>query len=145
VALALGARPAVLVVSEIVFAAGGVVVRDGPLGPEIILVHRPRYGDWTLPKGKRNPGETDRETALREVREETGLDCELQDELPSISYVDAHGRPKIVRYWSMRVSADPGFDPTSEVDEIRWLSVPAAQALLTYERDRAVLSSASEP
>jgi 8-oxo-dGTP diphosphatase len=128
-----------------VLAAGGVVLRDGPGGREVVLVHRPRYRDWTLPKGKRIEGETDRETALREVEEETALRCELMEELPSITYVDAQGRPKVVRYWSMRVSEDRTFEPTNEVDEVRWLPIADADALLSYERDKAVLRSAAGP
>ena len=76
---------------EVVRAAGGVVLRDGPSGREVLLVHRRRYDDWTLPKGKCEPGETDEDCALREVEEETGFACELDDELPSTEYVDAQG------------------------------------------------------
>jgi 8-oxo-dGTP pyrophosphatase MutT (NUDIX family) len=137
----LDAGPAVLDVTDLVLAAGGVVLRDGPEGREVVLVHRPRYGDWTLPKGKRDGDETGRQTALREVQEETGLRCELLDALPPISYVDARGRPKIVRYWVMRISEERTFQPTPEVDEVRWVTIPEADALLSYERDREVLRS----
>ena len=73
-----------------VYASGGVPVRDGAHGLEVLVVHRPLYGDWTFPKGKREPGETDEECAIREVEEETGLRCALEHELPSTSYVDQH-------------------------------------------------------
>jgi 8-oxo-dGTP diphosphatase len=120
---------------NVVRAAGGVVVRDG----DVLLVHRPRYDDWTFPKGKAEEGESDEENALREVHEETGLRCALEEELPSTHYVDARGRPKRVRWWRMRPLADDGFTPNDEVDELLWVDPAAAAELLTYERDRALL------
>ncbi|HEY2544085.1 MAG TPA: NUDIX hydrolase [Gaiellaceae bacterium] len=116
-------------------AAGGIVRRDGL----VLLVHRPRYDDWTFPKGKAEDDESDEDCALREVHEETGLRCELEDELATPHYVDAKGRPKRVRYWRMRPIADDGFTPNEEVDELRWLAPADAPALLTYERDRVLL------
>ena len=83
----------------VVRAAGGVVVRDDG---RVLVVHRPKYDDWTFPKGKADPGESDEECALREVREETGLECVLEDELPQTRYFDSRGRPKRVRWWRMR-------------------------------------------
>lgn len=106
----------------------------------MLLVHRPRYGDWTFPKGKADVGETDEECALREVEEETALRCALVRELPGTRYRDARGRPKAVRYWQMRV-VDGAFTANREVDEIRWLPPPAAAALLTYDRDVELLRS----
>ena len=116
-------------------AAGGLVVRDGDDGVEVLLVHRPRYNDWTFPKGKVDPGESDEDAAIREVEEETGYRCSLELELPSTRYVDARGRPKLVRYWLMRV-VDGEFVVNNEVDEIEWLSPAQASARLTYDRDR---------
>ena len=107
-----------------------------------MLVHRPRYDDWTLPKGKLDPGETHEHAALREVEEETGLRCELGRELASTSYHDRKGRPKTVRYWAMR-PLDGAFHPHDEVDEVRWLSLPEAEQLLTYGHDREVLRAFS--
>ena len=102
------------------------------------VVHRPKYDDWTFPKGKLDPGESFEEAALREVEEETGFTCELGDELASSSYHDRHGRPKLVRYWSMTpVSGE--FTPNDEVDELRWLPPAEARELLTYDRDRELL------
>jgi 8-oxo-dGTP diphosphatase len=117
-------------------AAGGLVLRDG----KVLLVHRPKYDDWTFPKGKAEPGESDEACAVREVEEETGLRCELEDELPQTRYVDSKGRPKRVRWWRMRpVSGE--FEPTDEVDELRWLEPVDAPALLSYDRDRALLEA----
>jgi 8-oxo-dGTP diphosphatase len=118
-------------------AAGGLVVRDGL----VLLVHRPRYDDWTLPKGKLDRGESFEEAALREVEEETGLRCTLGAELPSTHYRDNKDRPKVVRYWLMEVEHDPGFEPNDEVDELRWLAPGEAAALLTYERDTEMLGA----
>jgi 8-oxo-dGTP diphosphatase len=123
--------------SDEVTAAGGVVMRDGL----VAVVHRPRYDDWSLPKGKLDEGETFEEAALREVWEETGLRCALGPELPAVNY-EVRGRPKTVRYWLMSVENDPGFSPNDEVDELRWLSPPDAAALLTYDRDKGVVSAA---
>jgi len=81
----------------VVRAAGGVVIRDGA----VVLVHRPKYDDWTFPKGKAEEGESDEDCALREVHEETGLRCALAEELGATEYVDGSGRPKRVRWWRM--------------------------------------------
>jgi 8-oxo-dGTP diphosphatase len=121
----------------VVRAAGGLVVRDGA----VVLVHRPRYDDWTFPKGKAHDGESDEECALREVHEETGLRCELGDELPSTEYIDSRGRPKRVRWWRMRPVADDGFSPNDEVDEVRWAAPEDAASLISYDRDRIVLDA----
>jgi 8-oxo-dGTP diphosphatase len=120
-------------------AGGGVLRRDG----RVLVVHRPRYDDWAWPKGKALPDETDEECALREVREETGLECELLDELPTTHYTDAKGRPKRVRYWLMRPVAGE-FVPTDEVDEVRWATPAEAADLLSYERDLDVLRAAQQ-
>jgi 8-oxo-dGTP pyrophosphatase MutT (NUDIX family) len=124
--------------SEELRAAGGVVLRDGLVG----VVHRPRYDDWSLPKGKLDEGETFEQAALREVEEETGLRARLVRELPSVHY-DVRGRPKLVRYWLMSVDSDPGFEPNDEVDELRWLSPADATELLTYDRDKGVVAAAA--
>lgn len=120
-------------------AAGGVVWRRGPKGAvEVLLVHRPRYDDWSLPKGKLDPGESHRRAALREVEEETGLRCTTQAELCEVRYDDRKGRPKRVRYWAM-VVVNGEFAPNDEVDEVRWVRADVVAPLLTYERDAAVV------
>lgn len=106
----------------------------------MLVVHRPKYDDWSFPKGKSEHGETAEVCALREVEEETGLRCSLGAELASTSYRDRHGRPKIVRYWVMR-AVSGRFAPNQEVDEVRWLTPTQAAARLTYGRDKRVLSS----
>jgi 8-oxo-dGTP pyrophosphatase MutT (NUDIX family) len=119
-----------------------VVVREEHGVREVVVVHRPKYDDWTLPKGKAKPGETNEECAVREVEEETGFVCELGPELASSSYTDSLGRPKVARYWLMRPVGGT-LHPDDEVDDARWVSFHDAEELLTYERDRKVLRSAA--
>jgi 8-oxo-dGTP diphosphatase len=120
--------------TSIVRAAGGVVLRDG----RVLLVHRPRYDDWTLPKGKLEDGESWEDGALREVEEETGLSCELGEEVGRTRYVDSRGRNKEVRYFAM--TSDGEGAAQNEVDELRWVPLEDAAALLTYDRDADLLS-----
>jgi 8-oxo-dGTP diphosphatase len=112
-----------------------VVVRDG----RVALIHRPKYDDWTLPKGKLEPGESYEDAALREVREETGMTCSLGRELSSASYEDRKGRSKLVRYWLMEPQSGE-FAPNDEVDELRWLDRAEANELLSHEHDRELLT-----
>ena len=121
-------------------AAGGIVWREGASGLEIVVVHRPEYDDWSLPKGKVEAGESDDECARREVEEETGLRCRLGAELPSVRYRDRLGREKVVRYWAM-VPVAGQLAPHHEVDEARWLDVESARALLSYDHDRTLVSA----
>jgi 8-oxo-dGTP diphosphatase len=128
----------------VVQAAGGVVWRRSPTGDlEVVVVHRPRYDDWSLPKGKLDAGETHAGAALREVAEETGLRCTLGPELPSTSYRDRKARPKTVRYWAM-TPVGGRFSASDEVDELRWLPVAQAGALLTYDRDLPLLAALAD-
>jgi 8-oxo-(d)GTP phosphatase len=122
-------------------AAGGVVARRRGEGLELLLVHRPRYGDWSFPKGKNDPDETDEYAALREVLEETGILCSVGHELGTTEYTDSAGRPKVVRYFAMGPLAGT-FTPHEEVDEIAWLSLDEARARLTYDRDRPFVDAA---
>ncbi len=124
-------------------AAGGLVVRDSEGGREIALVHRPKYDDWSLPKGKLDPGESFEDAALREVWEETGFRCELGDPLEPASYRDRKGRTKLVRYFMMR-PLDGGFEPNDEVDELRWAVPDSALELLTHEHDRRLIIALQE-
>jgi 8-oxo-dGTP diphosphatase len=124
-----------------VAAAGGVVTREGSGGRVVLVVHRPDYDDWTLPKGKLDPGESFEQAALREVEEETGLVCELGEPCGETRYEDSKGRSKLVRYWLM-TPVEGEFEPNDEVDELVWLTPGDARALLTYERDGALLARA---
>jgi 8-oxo-dGTP diphosphatase len=133
------AQARALVALNVVRAAGGIVVRDG----DVVLVHRPKYDDWSFPKGKAEEDESDEDCALREVREETGLRCRLGDELQSTEYIDSRGRPKRVRWWRMDPVGDDGFTPNDEVDEVRWVAPDEASRLLSYERDLALLEAAN--
>jgi 8-oxo-(d)GTP phosphatase len=131
------------VTEELVRAAGGVVLRRGAGGFEVLLVHRPAYADWSLPKGKLEPGEPEREAALREVEEETGLRCLLGREVGTTEYHDSRGRPKQVRYWTM---VAPDREPTAanEVDEVAWATPAEAAERLDYAHDRSLLEGLGE-
>jgi 8-oxo-dGTP diphosphatase len=126
-------------VSEDVLAAGGIPVREGAEGPEVVVVHRTRYDDWTFPKGKLEAGESDEDCALREVAEETGLRCALEHELPATRYVDGRGRAKRVRWWRMRVISGELRPRPEEIDEARWVSPDEARTAVSYARDRELL------
>jgi 8-oxo-dGTP diphosphatase len=141
----------------LVRAAGGAVWRRAPAGVDVVLVHRPAYDDWALPKGKLEPGETDEQAALREVREETGLACKLGADLPSTTYADGQGRPKVVRYWAMTVvpgtvdlqlAAELQLTPEPkarhEIDQACWTPLAEARRRLTYPRDVVVLDALSD-
>lgn len=127
-------------------AAGGVVWRHGREANrgepepevEVVVVHRPKYDDWTLPKGKADPGESNEDCARREVEEETGLECVLGIYLGEVPYLDRNGRPKVARYWAMQ-PVGGSFTPTGEVDKMRWLPLSDALDVLSYARDRPML------
>ena len=135
----------------VVRAAGGIAIRRTPKGAwQVLLVHRPRYDDWSLPKGKADPGERDEETALREVEEETGLRCILGAPAGRTRYRDSKGRDKVVHYWLMEpesegAATDGAFVPNDEVDAVHWCSVTEATARLSYAHDRKLLAKAPVP
>jgi len=114
-----------------IVAAGGVVLRPTATGPEVLLIHRHRYNDWCLPKGKSDPGESPLETALREVKEETGYEVEVTGYAGDIRYM-VNGIPKTVHYWVMRPVGEPGPFDRSEVSETIWLPAAEAAGRLTY-------------
>lgn len=128
-------------------AAGGVVHRRDPDGMwRVLLVHRPRYDDWSLPKGKADRGERAEETALREVEEETGLRCLLGEAVGETRYRDAKGRAKVVQYWLMQPeTTDGGFTPNDEVDALAWCTLEEAAHRLSYAHDRKLLRRVRGP
>jgi 8-oxo-dGTP pyrophosphatase MutT (NUDIX family) len=134
-------------------AAGGLVWRPAVIGDpsgatdqgiEVVLIHRPRYDDWSFPKGKLDRRESWQDAARREVEEETGLRCELGEELPPTRYLDSKGRLKEVRYWAMRAVGIERWSPNDEVDRRRWVPMGEAAELLTYEHDRRLLDAFAE-
>jgi 8-oxo-dGTP diphosphatase len=125
--------------SEVVQAAGGLVVRRRGEALEVAVVHRPVHADWSFPKGKLEEGETFETAALREVQEETGLSCRLVRFMGHTEYIDRKGRPKAVAYWVMEAESG-SFAANEEVDEMRWLGLAQAQAILSYDRDRELLT-----
>jgi 8-oxo-dGTP diphosphatase len=126
-----------------VLAAGGLVrrTRGGPT--EIAVVHRPKYDDWSLPKGKLDPGEDFEQAALREVEEETGIRARVVGEVGETTYRDGKGRSKLVRYYEMAPEDEDDFEPNDEVDELRWVPVEEAAGVLTYDFDRELVESAA--
>jgi len=121
--------------SRSIRAAGVVLLRDGPQGPLVCVLHRPRQNDWSLPKGKLDAGENEVVAARRETIEETGSDVVLGAPLTTQRYL-VDSRPKSVHYWvGHEVDGGPGFVPNKEIDEVRWLPPEAAITMLTYPRD----------
>jgi 8-oxo-dGTP diphosphatase len=127
----------------IVRAAGAVVWRRRDDRVEMLLVHRPKYGDWSLPKGKNKSAESDEDCAVREVEEETNLRVKLGPELASTAYL-ANGGLKRVRYWLAEAERADDAGPRNEVDDVAWLPADEVESRLTHERDRKVVRSALE-
>ena len=127
-------------------AAGAVVWRERESDgcPEVCVIHRPRYDDWSLPKGKLDEGESFEAAAVREVEEEIGVRGKLTEELPPSAYTDHKGRSKLVRYWLMEVEEDPGFTINDEVDEIKWCTPAEAARCVTYAFDAELLVTVAE-
>jgi 8-oxo-dGTP diphosphatase len=141
----LGGTPARAVAPVTIRAAGGLVWRRFRGIDQVLIVHRPAYDDWSLPKGKLDDDEPEWIAAAREVTEETSLVCDLGPDLGTISYRDARGRPKTVRYWQMRASPGARAEAANEVDEVRWMRVDEAIALLSYAHDREVVRRLRPP
>ncbi len=130
----------VLANRDVVRAAGGVVYRTDEEGGdvEVVVIHRPAYDDWSLPKGKLKDGETLEGAALREVQEETGLRCLIARSLGTLDYIDRRGREKVVWYWLMRAIGGT-FKPIPEVDRMKWMDFESALEKLSYDHDRDLL------
>jgi 8-oxo-dGTP pyrophosphatase MutT (NUDIX family)/phosphohistidine phosphatase SixA len=129
-----------------VTAAGAVVSRKGPEGREVLLVHRPKYDDWSFPQGKQDPGEHVTETAVREVLEETGVEIRLGRPLRPQAYSVSGGRSKVVHYWVGHVVGDDdvsGYQLNEEVDGLGWFAPEAAAERLTYLDDLELLEQFS--
>jgi 8-oxo-dGTP diphosphatase len=120
---------------QVIEAAGGLLWRQGASGRQLALIHRQRYNDWSLPKGKREPGESWQETALREVLEETGCQAELLDFIGGTTYT-VKGIPKVVLFWSMRAALDCELQENAEVDALQWVSPEQALKILSYAPER---------
>jgi ADP-ribose pyrophosphatase YjhB (NUDIX family) len=132
--------------ADVVLAAGGIVWRDAPRGRELAVIHRPRYQDWTLPKGKLESGERWQKGARREVREETGFEVELREFAGACGYMTRNA-PKVVLFWHMEVVGEPRFQPEDrhEVDGVEWLTVPEAIRKLTHLPEKRLLAEATAP
>lgn len=130
---------------EIVAAGGVVIDARGADSPVVLLVHRPKYDDWSFPKGKLDEGETIEQTALREVKEETGLDCRITKKLPPVRYSyqnrSGRNRPKVVHYFLMEPSAGDITVNIHEIDAARWYKIADASDALSYEHDKELLAS----
>lgn len=134
--------------SPLIRAAGGLVWRDTPEGAAILLIHRPRYNDWTLPKGKLKAGERWQDAAQREVAEETGVRAALGEFAGEVFYVH-DGRPKLVLFWNMTVLDEAPFEQlpsrlSGEIDAIQWTPIERALEQLTYPTERALARQAYE-
>jgi 8-oxo-dGTP diphosphatase len=115
-------------------------MRPGAAEPEYLLVHRQRYDDWSLPKGKLDDGESYRTAALREIEEETGITPRVVAKLGTVAYETPNRNHKVVRYWLTEATKTRKFRPNKEVDDIVWLSAKNARRLATYSRDHEVLN-----
>ena len=124
---------------EVIRAAGGLVWWGAGRAARLALVHRPRYGDWSLPKGKLKDGESWEEAAVREVKEETGCDVEITGFAGTVSYL-VNGRPKVVLFWNMRRVGDCSFRANKEVDQIVWLSRRQAIRRLNHQIEGRLLN-----
>jgi len=123
---------------DVIQAAGGLVWRNTNGEKELAIIHRPKHNDWTLPKGKLEPGEGWKEAALREVGEETGCQVEIENFAGCVCYT-LMDIPKIVLYWNMKLVDEGTFIPNKEVDKIRWLKIDDVLAILGYQSERELI------
>jgi len=126
--------------ADVIEAAGGVIWRETERGRDMVLIHRARYDDWTLPKGKLEKGERWQEGALREIKEETGCDVELESFAGAVGYT-VNGVAKVVLFWNMMVAGDCAFQASEEVDELIWLSPDEALEKMSYEIEKELVTS----
>lgn len=131
---------------SLILAAGGIVIEKETGVRRVLLIHRPRYDDWSFPKGKLDPGETLEEAALREVREETGLECRIIRQLATLRYSyrtrnTGRLKPKAVHYFLMERVSGAIRVPGEEVDRAEWVAFDEAARRLSYDQDRKLLAS----
>jgi len=126
------------ITAEVIQAAGGLLWRNSGQGREIAIIHRPHRNDWTLPKGKMNPGENWQATALREVWEETGYQVKLDRFAGSVAYT-FNGVAKVVLFWHMSIAQKGNFRPNIEVDQLMWLSAAKALKKLDYFGEKVLV------
>ena len=129
--------------SRVITAAGGLVFRSSKGRRQVLVIHRPRYDDWSLPKGKHDDGETNETAALREIEEETGVRGRILAPLDDVEYMTANGNPKQVFYFAVRALESPKFVANNEVDRLEWMSKKDAISRLTYSHDRQLVRSTS--
>jgi len=122
----------------VIFASGGIIPRQTPKGTEILIIHRSRYDDWCLPKGKLKGSESFPEAAIREVKEETGYDTRITGFAGCVDY-EVDKKQKVVLFWNMEAVGECSFKPSDEVLEIRWLSVENAEKTLDYSLEKDLL------
>ena len=125
---------------SVIHAAGGIIWKEVGKEKKLAVVHRHKHNDWSLPKGKLNPGENWKKAALREVLEETGCVGKIKKYAGSISYL-LDGKPKVVLFWHMDIKSLAPNKTNGEVDEIRWLTVDEAQEILDYEDEKVLILS----
>ena len=130
--------------SKVIQAAGGLLWRESDGAKQIALIHRPRYNDWALPKGKLEKGEEWETAALREIEEETGCKAQLGSFAGAVSY-NVGDSPKVVLFWNMVLIGDCKFVPSEEVDQLIWASVEKALEILQYPSDKNILRSSAQP
>ena len=131
------------VASEVILAAGGLLWRRTRRTLELAVIHRPKYDDWTLPKGKLGPQESWMDAAVREVREETGCNVEVLGFAGCVSYL-VKATPKVVLFWNMRPLDEPAFRPNPEVDKLVWMTVDQASANLSHGGERRLVREQEE-